>query len=720
MAEIIVTTEYYHEDPDGRSFLDYINTHSKKMDLDSAVVYYQYPTYSDYEGRSYSPDALILCPKHGIVPIKFSSKKTLFSSLAEVEDLEQTINDFSSQLYSRLLKSKILKKSLSSIKIDVNPVIFAFGATGKPPQDSEAKIILSFDGLEKFLAKIKTTVLPKTEFSEARSVIEGAKAISRAQKRIIDNPETEIYAAALSRLESEIANFDERQRNTALSLIQGPQRIRGLAGSGKTVILAMKAAHIHLIHPEANILVTYYTKALFSTLQSLITKFYRHFKDEQPDWKKIHVRHGWGSKDRDGAYRDACIRHNLAPLSYADAHSKSGSKSAFDYACQNLIQTNKVEPFYDYILIDEGQDFPKSFYELAYLLAKGDNDKKSIIWAYDELQNILNVSMPSSSELFGLDDTGKPRIDLDLAAAAIPKFSSNDIVLSKCYRNQGEVLVTAHALGFGLYSRQIVQLLQNSAHWRDVGYVVQNPPIEIGKKIRIARPEENSPLSLRDDENERVGDIIKFEIAATIENEVAWIADSIEEFIAGGLKPEDIIIVALDDRNARNYFNLLSKALAEKEIGTNNLLADPYTEPPFMVLKKVTLTTVYRAKGNEAAVVFACGIDAINGRTRLGRNKIFAAFTRTKAWLRVSGLGKEAQLFEREISQALSNYPMLEFVMPDPAQVDTIQRDLSAKSIKAKRARDKYLKELKAIGLKESEINEIDVDNKIDTEISDE
>ena len=42
-------------------------------------------------------------------------------------------------------------------------------------------------------------------------------------------------------------------------------------------------------------------------------------------------------------------------------------------------------------IFDEGQDFATGFYELCYALAIGERDEKSIIWAYDELQNILNV-----------------------------------------------------------------------------------------------------------------------------------------------------------------------------------------------------------------------------------------------------------------------------------------------------------------------------------------
>ena len=52
-----------------------------------------------------------------------------------------------------------------------------------------------------------------------------------------------------------------------------------------------------------------------------------------------------------------------------------------------------------------------------------------------------------------------------------------------------------------------------------------------------------------------------------------------------------------------------------------------------------------RAKGNEAAVVLHAESMLFTGTTRSGRNKLFTAFMRTKAWLRISGIGKPAAQF---------------------------------------------------------------------------
>ena len=112
----------------------------------------------------------------------------------------------------------------------------------------------------------------------------------------------------------------------------------------------------------------------------------------------------------------------------------------------------------------------------------------------------LNVTLRSPESLFGKDDDQEPKVSLTRTTAALPPGATNDTVLAKCYRNQREVLVVAHALGFGIY-RQTVQLLESPEHWTDVGYEVVDGAFSAGHRVRILRPEENSPLQLRPSDN---------------------------------------------------------------------------------------------------------------------------------------------------------------------------------------------------------------------------
>ena len=235
-------------------------------------------------------------------------------------------------------------------------------------------------------------------------------------------------------------------------------------------------------------------------------------------------------------------------------------------------------------------------------------------------------------------------------------------------------------MGFGLYAEQQVQMLENEDHWSDVGYSLDDEQeFKVGNTVRIKRERENSPLSIY--EHQTSNEILQCYRASNMEDECKWIADNIESALEEGLKPHDILVISLDDRYARGYFTKISYFLSEKNIRSNNLLTSNAVAPPFQLENMVTLSTVHRAKGNEAPMVFASGIDAIFPQRALqsGRNKIFTAFTRTKAWLRVSGAGEKTQLFFDEITKSLENSPYLIFEVPDAQEIQTIQRDLSAK-----------------------------------------
>ncbi len=557
------------------------------------------------------------------------------------------------------------------------------------PNDLENEVVTALNQLPQRLSSVR---LPQSisldAWHELRAIIEGTKAIIRPKPRIVPpsvkgTPDSK--PAILAELESEIANFDANQRRAAISIVNGPQRIRGLAGSGKTVVLAMKAAHIHLSDPDAQVLFTFYTKSLYDFIRRLITRFYRQFKDSDPDWSKVHVRHAWGGRGIGGVYYDACLLNGQTPQALRSVMSRA---NPFQYVCEQLLATGSLKQTYDYVLMDEAQDFPAAFYRLCFSITRGGELDRNVIWAYDELQNIINVKVATPGETFGKNDNGVALMDLERAAAASHMGTSHDIVLYKSYRNPREVLICAHALGFGIYSDTMVQTLENKEHWEDLGYQVEEGTFEVGSHITIFRPESNSPLAIS--KRQTTADLIQTFTGDSIAAEVSWVVESIKKLLDEGLEAVDIMVICLDDRNARDYFKSISDGLDRHDIRVNNLLADPYGELRFYIPQHVTLTTVYRAKGNEGAVVFAIGVDAVypNRKQQQARNKLFTAFTRAKGWLRISGIGGGAIKFKQEIDRALELMPRMRFIQPDPSQILTLQRDLSDKESKLRRLQE--------------------------------
>lgn len=668
--------------PHAQQVVNLVRTGDVYGDGDQIVLYAGWPKVKDYDGRTHSADVTVLSGTHGVKLVKASSATTV----AELRRDAKSIAQAAASTESLLGKSLKLKRKRKLI-FEVVPIIYAPQAADVDLDDDEVELAHGEGELIQLLQS-ETGTLDEEQRAEVQAIIEGAKALGQLADL---DPDADVppVARAFRDLEAVIYNFDATQRSVALTDIRGPQRIRGLAGTGKTVILAMKAALAHIENPDAKILITYYTRSLRDIMERLITRFHRHFAEIDPNWENLHIRHGWGRRNTPGVYRDAAFRHNLSPRSFGDVR---GAANPFDAVCRELVDSKVLTPFYDMILVDEGQDFPDSFYQMCFFLTKGDRDEKQIIWAYDELQNVFDVTVREPDQLFGEDDDGQPRISL---TRSLPDGTdTNDFVLQKAYRNQREVLVLAHAMGFGVY-RETVQMLENATHWEDVGYDVVSGNFQAGSKCVVERPLRNSPSTLDTPQDVKLIDIHG---AEDIDAEVEAASAEIRSFIAKGLKPDEIMVVSLDDRAARGYFSRLMKLLAASKIVCNNIINDPYSEPAFRIEGKVTLSTLYRAKGNEAAVVIILGADAANLATRKGRNKLFVAFTRTKGWLRIFGYGNETfQNIAAEVKTALDKSPRIEFVMPDLNHLNTIQRGLEekhARIIEAKRRFERMKNEL--------------------------
>jgi superfamily I DNA and RNA helicase len=241
--EVVITTDRYRNDPSSREMVEHLRREHIRLGLQAAIVYYDFPTYIDYASESIRPDILILSAKHGLIAIKVLDDSYFINGNETVRDLDLKLGDFCSNLYARLLRSRELRSSRTTSVISIHPVILNRTNSQKKRgifDDIESIICDSYQKFDEFLDDIAGETLGEIILSEARSVVEGAKALTRPQKRTVRNPDKESLAVALATLESQIANFDEKQRLVALADVGGPARIRGLAGSGKTIILAMK------------------------------------------------------------------------------------------------------------------------------------------------------------------------------------------------------------------------------------------------------------------------------------------------------------------------------------------------------------------------------------------------------------------------------------------------------------------------------------------------
>lgn len=645
-------------DLNAKVLLEHLQEHEVALGLDHAVLFYNFPLFREEENLLVA-DLVLASPFHGVMLLAtLGSAQAYASGLSAVgSKLDGTF----SQVFSRLVKYARLRKSRTELIFHMDAFAWAQEGFG----DTEA-IKIGFPAIDDYLSSVRRpTPLPSDVFDELISVLDGSKALIRPKERKKEGFPTTSRVAIVSRVEEEIRRFDRDQRVAYMTEVGGPQRIRGLAGSGKTVVLALKAAMTAIREPEATIAVTFYTKSLYQHIKQLITRFYRMHEDRDPDWKRLRVLHAWGGATVEGLYYLAAKRFGHQPLSYSQAQALAPNQP-FGFACGRLLQDPAVGSIYDYVFVDEVQDFPPEFMRLALKLAS----EEKLVIAYDVFQTIFDVEMPTASSLFGTDAHNEPAIAFE-----------EDIILHKCYRNPREVLVCAHAIGFGIYGKRIAQMLESKEHWEDLGYEVTSGSLAPGTRVVINRPAENSPSTIS--ESNTIDQIVSVNVFANAVEEAKHVAELVRnDILVEGIPPEDILVICADDRNASGYFALITKELQGAEIRVNNLQDDNYSIRDFQAEHCVTLSTVYKAKGNEAYVVYIVGIDALfHLPIPRNRNRAFTAMTRAKGWLHITGLGPAATAFAAEIAAAKRNYPNLSFIYPSEQELVYMKRDLVAVNV---------------------------------------
>ncbi|MCK4732364.1 MAG: DEAD/DEAH box helicase, partial [Methanophagales archaeon] len=432
-------------------------------------------------------------------------------------------------------------------------------------------------------------------------------------------------------------------------------------------------------------------------VKRLITRFYREFADVDPDWTKIDIMHAWGGKNLNGVYYNTCIDNEVPPLTFGDV--KSYGKKAFDQVCKDL-EKNNLKKSYDYSILDEGQDFETYFYRLCRKITQNDR----VIWGYDECQNIFNMEIQDTIKTFGKKPSGEPYIDFSKPSTE----EGQDMVLHKCYRNPRTILVAGMALGLGIYSDKIIQMPENKEHWEDLGFKILEGGYNTGDHMVISRPEGNSPL-IKNQLLAKDNSAIKWKTFDKFGEECQFVVDNIIKDLNEELLPEDIIVISLDDFEARTYFSTISKKLNDVGIKTFNLLEAPSNTTDFMVENYITLTTVYRAKGNEAGSIYIVGVDKIfdNKHSIISRNKLFTAITRANAWATITGTGKSTLEFEKEIKKVIDNDYQLVFEMPDLKDIRILQQDLTRKRVKSNKLRRYIESKASELGMNEDDLNDL-------------
>lgn len=607
-------------------------------------------------------DALLISKKYGVVAFLFSSN--------DLNDDYEKYDQMYYQLENTLTQYETLRKGR---RLAFTPNVITFFPTDlgnelKTHEDrnEEEYLFAHEENLNEILDSLEE--IHPNLFRRLQEALQKVSTMKpKKDRENVQKPES--LGHKIKVIEKEIANLDQWQKKAAFEVPEGPQRVRGLAGSGKTVVLALKAAYLHAQHPDWNIAVTFYTRSLGQQFKDMVTNFSFEYLGHKPNLKKLHILHAWGTDSEPGIYSLTARSLHITPANFSTAQVKYGRDGAFEGICNevNQIMDDSYKPFFDAILIDEAQDMPKSFFKLCYSITK---DPKRIVFAYDELQNLTNSNMPDVKELFGVDQQGAPLVSLKNH----PNSAQQDIVLPICYRNTRWTLTLAHSLGFGIYRNGgLVQLFKDMDLWDDIGYRKVSGNLEYGKWVSLKRKGESSPQYF--DELITPEEAIEVKNFDTQLEQYVWIANEIENDVKNEeLDYDDILVVFPDAYYSKSEYMEFRKVLMAKGINSN-LAGITSERDVFRMDNVVTCANIYRAKGNEAPKVYIVNSNhcATGSEMIKLRNTLFTAITRSRAWVKICGFGDEMSVIKTEIEECVKRDYTLEFTIPTLAELERLK-----------------------------------------------
>lgn len=393
----------------------------------------------------------------------------------------------------------------------------------------------------------------------------------------------------LDQVKHKIILFDGDQSRFIYSNVPSKKKItiQGLAGTGKTELLLHKLKDLYIRDKTSKIVFTCFNKILAESMRSRVPEFFDFMRvDEQIKWEeRLWVMSSWGSSGvkNSGLYSYICSNYNLTFHPFS-------AKWSFEKVCaaalKELKEQDEITPCFDYILIDESQDFSQSFFELCELITN-----KTMYIAGDIFQDIYDRTLNQSVH--------------------------SDFLLNKCYRTDPKTLMFAHAVGMGLYETPVIRWLDDE-EWVSCGYQIDRSEGE----FQLSR----MPLRRFEDiETTNIPSIEVIEASDDYVKDVISIIDEIREQNPS-VKACDIAVVFLESNNSNYKFaDLLQLAINKKY---KNWSAIKGYETKSTSEDAVFISNKNNIKGLEFPFVI-CVINEELTRNVFKRNTVYMMLTRS-------------------------------------------------------------------------------------------
>ncbi len=431
---------------------------------------------------------------------------------------------------------------------------------------------------------------------------------------------------------------NEQERLCSLELDGKPRLVRGVAGSGKTIVLAHWLMQtVQRLSDQSNVRI--WAVIANRSLQSLIGKSIdaawesTHAGQSFP-WHRVELRH---------------VREILQVLLREVALSADSFEFDYDQAASaylSRIPAGEIAPRCDALFIDEAQDMGSQTLKLLSSVVRcteaSDDNSRSVNIFYDNAQNIYGRSTPKWSDL-GLDMRGRSTVMKESFRSTRP---ITEFALNVLYRLQPPDASPDHK---ELVSRGLIERSTLSgADWWHVRF----------NQIAGPRP--------------------KFHRYANMQKEFEAIGDYCRELIAvQKVQPADISLVY----NGQEIPECLEKYTMPRLAGLGVELSIQKNKPFERSSHTLLATTAHSFKGYDSEIVIIPAVDLYRARGRgLLANTLYVAMTRARSILTLFS-HKTTEPFTQQlheiIEECLSQLAEAPLVETDVSSLDDISEILN-------------------------------------------
>ena len=400
----------------------------------------------------------------------------------------------------------------------------------------------------------------------------------------------------------------EQQWLCDLKMDGKPRLVRGVAGSGKTAVMAtwlVKTVQRLANKPDARIWAVYANTALSGLLNESIEEAWKTEANGTPfPWHLVNL------------YHIRSVLDMLLPEVGAKMYS---SDYEYDQAAKTYLErqaTENIVPRCDALFVDEAQDMgPTTLRLLSLLVAQADPDdpkSRSVNFFYDNAQNLYDRGMPTWSDM-GLDMRGRSTVMKESFRSTQP---ITEFALNVLYRLESPESDADHK---ELVRRGLIEFTEcNGEPWWKVQFNQVDGPLPIFRRFESL-----------DKQLDAMGDQI-----------VRWIQDE-------GVIPGDICILYVGKFIAKHIKQQIEPKL--NAIGASLLVQtrQVYDRDSSAVI----VTTPNSFKGYESEITLIAAVDefVVPGRGILAKN-LYVAMTRARSLLAIYGKQRGSPEVEELIS----------------------------------------------------------------------